>query len=104
MKHLQKFEDLDYKSKLAAETKLRQDFEKSEDEKIEQRRKETSGRYLPELEAGSKKRQLSSQEEDERKEIVQKVIDGLVADLNNNPGYQSFKEELLTFLGEFPKE
>jgi hypothetical protein len=103
MKHLQKFEDLDYKSKLAAETKLRQDFEKSEDEKIEQRRKETSDKYLSELEANNKKRQ-SSQEEDERRDIVQKVIDGLVADLNNNPGYQSFKEELLTFLGEFPKE
>lgn len=104
MKHLQKFEELEYQDKLAAETKLRQDFEKAEEERIEQKRKEISGKYLPELEADAKKRQLSSKEEDERREIVQRVIDGLVADLNNNPGYQSFKEELLAFLDEFPKE
>jgi len=104
MKHLRKFEELEYKDMLASQTKARQDFEKAEDEKIEQRRKEASGKYLPELEGDTKKRQLSSQEENERRDIVQKVIDGLVADLNNNPGYQSFKEELLAFLGEFPKE
>lgn len=104
MRHLRKFEELEYKDMLVSQNKARQDFEKAEDEKIEQRRKETSGKYLQELEGDTKKRKLSSQEEDERRDIVQKVIDGLVADLNNNPGYQSFKEELLAFLGEFPKE
>jgi len=104
MKHLQKFEELEYKDKLAAETKLRQDYERDEEERIEQKRKEISGKYLPKVEDDVRKSQLSSNIEFERKEIVQKVIDGLVADLNNNPGFQSFKEELLAFLGEFPKE
>ena len=104
MKHLRKFEELEYKDMLAAQTKARQDFEKSEEERIEQKRKEMSGKFLPEIESDIKKRKLSTQEGNERREIVQKVIDGLVADLNNNPGYQSFKEELLAFLGEFPKE
>jgi hypothetical protein len=39
-----------------------------------------------------------------RKELVQEVIDGLLKDQNNHPGYQSFKEELLDFLSTFPKE
>jgi hypothetical protein len=39
-----------------------------------------------------------------RKEIVQKVIDALVKDQNNHPGYQSFREELEDFLSTFPKE
>jgi hypothetical protein len=89
---------------LAAQTKARQDFEKSEEERIEQKRKELSGKYLPEIETDMKKRRIGSSVEGERREIVQKVIDGLVADLNNDPGYQSFKEELLAFLSEFPKE
>jgi len=104
MKHLRKFEELEYKDMLAAQTKARQDFEKAEEERIEQKRKETQGKYLPELEAETKKRITTDKTEDERREIVQKVIDGLVKDLNNNPGYQSFKEELLAFLNEFPKE
>ena len=104
MKHLRKFEEIEYRDMLAAQTKARQDFEKAEEEGIEQRRKKTSGKYLPELEVDARKRLSTSKEEDERRVIVQKVIDGLVADLNNNTGYQSFKEELLTFLGEFPKE
>ena len=104
MKHLRKFEELEYKDMLAAQTTARQDFEKAEEERIEQKRKETSGKYLPELQAQSDKRISSDKIELERREIVQKVIDGLVKDLNNDPGYQSFKEELLAFLGEFPKE
>lgn len=39
-----------------------------------------------------------------RKEIVQKVIDALLKDQNNHPGYQSFREELEDFLITFPKE
>lgn len=40
----------------------------------------------------------------ERREIVQRIIDGLVKDQNNHPGYKSFKEELEDFLNSFPKE
>jgi uncharacterized protein with gpF-like domain len=102
MRHLRKFEDIDYKDKLASEMKARQEFEKSEEERIEKLRKDNSNKYRSEFE--SSKKRHSSDVEMERTRIVQKVIDGLVADLNNNPGYQSFKEELLSFLDEFPKE
>ena len=46
MKHLRKFEEIEYRDMLAAQTKARQDFEKAEEEGIEQRRKKTSGKYL----------------------------------------------------------
>jgi hypothetical protein len=104
MKHLRKFEDLDYKDKLAAETKLRQDFEKSEEEETERKRGELGGKFLPEIQKDSQKRKSSELEEEERGVIIQRVIDGLKFDMRNNPGYQSFKEELLAFLDEFPKE
>lgn len=42
--------------------------------------------------------------ETERRELIQKVIDALVKDQNNHPGYQSFREELEDFLSTFPKE
>jgi uncharacterized FlgJ-related protein len=48
--------------------------------------------------------QESIDPERDRKEIVQKVIDSLVKDQNNHPGYQSFREELEDFLNTFPKE
>jgi hypothetical protein len=102
MKQIKKFEDFDFKDKLAAEMKARQEFEKEESERIEKNRKDMSDKYRSEFETSSKKRHSSV--EMERTRIVQKVIDGLVADLNNTPGYQSFKEELLSFLDEFPKE
>lgn len=98
MKHLRKFEDADYMDMLASQKKSREDFEKSEEERIEQLRKQTTRKILKD------DNPRISDVEIERKEIVQKVIDGLTADLNNNPGYQSFKEELLAFLDEFPKE
>lgn len=103
MKHLRKFEDLDYKDMLVAQSKSKQEYEKSQEEEIEKRRRE-GGKYLPELQEETKKRKSSELEEEERNEIIQKVIDGLTADMRNNPGYQSFKEELLAFLDEFPKE
>ena len=49
-------------------------------------------------------KQESIDPERDRKEIVQKVIDSLVKDQNNHPGYQSFREELEDFLNTFPKE
>lgn len=109
MKHLKTFEDLDYRGQIEAENKFRRSREELRDNQIEQRRKETTGKYLPELMADKKKR---DEEFDKtgpgaiynRKVIVDKVVTGLMNDLNKVPGYQSFREELLAFLDEFPKE
>lgn len=98
MKHLKKFEDADYMDMLASQKRSREDFDKSEEERIEQLRKQNVRKSLKD------ENPRISDVEIERKEIIQKVIDGLTSDLNNNPGYQSFKEELLAFLDEFPKE
>lgn len=103
MKYIQKFENNDYLSQLAKEKKLREDFLKSKDDEIENLRKNNSGNYLPELIKDKKVREGSNTIKD-RKEIVNKVLDFLVNDLNKKPGFESFKEELISFLNEFPKE
>jgi Glu-tRNA(Gln) amidotransferase subunit E-like FAD-binding protein len=102
MKHLRKFEELEYKDMLAAQTTARQDFEKAEEERIEQKRKETSGKYLPELQAQSDKRISSDKIELERREIVQKVID-------SNPSvvatFKGGKENaIMSLVGQIMKE
>ena len=51
-----------------------------------------------------RKQRKNSDTVSDRKEIVQSVIDCLVKDQNNHPGYQSFREELEDFLNTFPKE
>ena len=51
-----------------------------------------------------RKQRKNSDPVSDRKEIVQSVIDCLVKDQNNHPGYQSFREELEDFLSTFPKE
>ncbi len=104
MKHLRKFEELDYKAKLAAETKIRQDYERSEEERVSKKRSETEGKYLSQLKDEKVARESDDKSTSDRKAIIQKVIDGIVKDQNNDPGYQTFKEELLIFLSEFPKE
>ena len=103
MKHLRKWNE-DYLSKLKGEKQLSKDFERGDEERIASARSEHSGKHLPKLKSDKENREGTSSKETEKKEIVQKVIDGLTAQLNNKPGYASFKQELLTFLGEFPKE
>jgi len=103
MKHLRKFENSDYREMQAAQFRARQDFEKAEDERIEKKRKELSDKYNIEKREEEIKRK-SVDPERERREIVHRVTDLLVKDLNKKVGYESFKEELLSFLDEFPKE
>ena len=51
MKHIRKFEELDYRELLAQQSKLRQEMEKSRQEEIEKNRKELSGKRLSEISA-----------------------------------------------------
>jgi hypothetical protein len=104
MKHIKRFESLDFKSKLEMEKKLKDKFEKDSDFRKEDLRKELSGKHLPNIQKENDERDKEFFYVKERREITQRVIDGLVNDLNNKPGWLSFKEELLSFLDEFPKE
>lgn len=102
MNYLRKFEDLDHLGYLKAEQELRKKADAFQDKETDRKRMELTGKHLDKLRADSaesKKDYLK-----ERQEIVQNVIDGLTANLNNHPGYQSFRDELLDFLKGFPKE
>lgn len=105
MKHLKKFnEELDYLSRLKKDKQLDTEFSAAREQEIEDLRLKTTGNHLPTILKDKSKRETTSTEEVERKELTQKVIDGLVAQFNNKPGYDSFKEELVAFLEGFPKE
>jgi len=95
---------MDYLDSLKADKKNKADYEESKEKQIEDLRKKTTGKHLPKLVSDKIERESSDLMVGDRKQIVDRVIDGLVKDGNNNPGYQSFKEELLAFLDEFPKE
>jgi hypothetical protein len=104
MKHIKKFENLDFKSKLEIEKKIKDEFEKASQERTEEIRSNLSGKHLPKIQIENEEKDKQFFVTKERREITQRVIDGLVNDLNNKPGWLSFKEELLAFLDEFPKE
>jgi len=104
MKHLKKFEDLSHLDLLAQENELRKNREDLHRQGLETASKSKQGQHLPKLASDKIAREVSNAKVEDRKQIVDRVIDGLVKDGNNNPGYQSFKEELLAFLDEFPKE
>lgn len=93
MKHIRKFEDVDFLSKLKSDKKNREDFELEIDK-----------RNTEKLNKSVRPERKEDIVEKERKEIVQRVIDGLLRDLKNDSGFRSFKEELVMFLDEFPKE
>jgi len=104
MKHLKKFEDLSHLDLIAQENEIRNKREELHRQELETASKSKQGQYLSKLAADKNTREIGNAMVDDRKKIVDRVIDGLVKDGNNNPGYQSFKEELLAFLDEFPKE
>lgn len=103
MKHLQKFEEVSHLDRLKKEKELRDSFEDETFRQKEEESRKRSGKFLPNLQDEAR-RPKAIDIELERKEILQMVTDGLLADLNMDPGYRSFKEELLDFLKEFPKE
>ena len=104
MKHLRKFEDLDHLDFLAAEKDLRDRKDNSHIDKLNKLSASTAGKHLPKLASDKAGRESSDVMVADRKQIVDRVIEGLRNDSMNNPGYQSFKDELLAFLDEFPKE
>ncbi len=101
MKYIKTFEDLDHLSFLKAEKDLRDQAGQARESEVEKRRNQMSGKHLDTLKVQGNDKDVVVKE---RQEIIQRVIDGLTSQLNKNAGFQSFKEELLVFLDEFPKE
>lgn len=102
MKHLIKFEELDYKELLAQQSRLKSELEKSREADIEKRRREISGQTLSKLADESEKSKNFEKNLAERQNLTHIVIQSLIFSEQNKPGFENFKKELSLFLEEYP--
>jgi hypothetical protein len=104
MKHIRKFEELDYKELLAQQSKLRQEMERSRQEEIEKNRKELSGKRLSEISVEVEKSKQKSDALKDRQELTHMVIQSLIYSEMNKGGFENFKDDLKNFLNNYPLE
>ena len=102
MKHLKKFEDLDYRELLAQQAKLRDELEKSRLEEVERRRQELSGKHLSKISADTEKRSQMDKILAERQELTHLFIQSLIFSEQNKEGFDNFKNELQELLNKYP--
>jgi len=101
MKHLKKFEDLEYKDLLAQQSKLRDEMEKSRLEEIEKRRKELSGNHLSKLSSDSEKNTQIEKNIEERQKLTHLVVQSLIYSEQNKDGFDNFKRDLKQLLNNY---
>lgn len=104
MKHLMKFEDLEYKDILAKEMQLRKEMEKSRQDEIERIRQSSSGQRLKQLEIESDTQKSREKTLEERQELTHVVVQSLIYSELNKPGFENFREELKQLLNKYPTE
>lgn len=104
MKHLRKFEDLDYKELLAQQSKLKQDLEKAKQEEIERMRQEIAGKRLSQLADESQKQKKKEDIFKERQDLTHLLVQSLIYSEMNKPGFEDFKENFKKFLQDYPLE
>jgi hypothetical protein len=102
MKHLKKFEDLDYRELLAQQAKLRDQMEKSRLEEIERRRQELSGKHLDKLSSDTERKTQMDKTLEERQELAHLVVQSLIFSEQNKEGFDDFKNDLKQLLEKYP--
>lgn len=101
MKHLKKFEDLDYKDLLAKQSELRGEMEKSRLEEIEKRRQELSGKHLSKLSSDNEKKDQMEKNIEERQELVHLVVQSLIYSEQKKDRFDNFKNDLKQLLNNY---
>ena len=102
MRHLKKFEDLDYKDLLAQQSKLRSEMEKARLEEIEKRRQEISGKHLSKLSSETERKSKMEMTLQERQELTHLVIQALIYSEQNRDEFDNFKNDLKELLDKYP--
>jgi hypothetical protein len=102
MKHLKKFEDLDYRDLLAQQANLRDQMEKSRLEDIEKRRQELSGKHLSKLSSDNDQKNQMDKNIEERQELTHMVIQSLIFSEQGKEGFDNFKNDLRQLLEKYP--
>jgi CHAD domain-containing protein len=99
MKHLKKFEDLDYLTMLKNQKELQNQMAAARESEIERSRQ--SG-YLSKLASDSQRYLQIDKTIEERKEITHLVVQALIFSEKNKEGFDNFKNDLKNLLNNYP--
>lgn len=99
MKHLKKFEDLDYLTMLKNQKQLQDQMSAARESEIERSRQ--SG-YLSKLTSDAQKSSQFEKTVEERRELTHLVVQSLIYSEQNREGFDSFKEDLKNLLNSYP--
>ena len=102
MKHLKKFEDIDYRELLAQQAELRDKMEKSRLEEIERRRQELSGKHLSKLSSDTERKTQMDKYLEDRQELTHLVVQSLIFSEQSKEGFDNFKNDLKELLEKYP--
>ena len=102
MKHLKKFEDLDYRELLAQQAELRDKMEKSRLEEIERSRQELSGKHLSKLSSDTERKTQMDKYLEDRQELTHLVVQSLIFSEQSKEGFDNFKNDLKELLEKYP--
>lgn len=99
MKHLKKFEDIDYLTMLKKQKELEDKMSAARDSEIERSRQ--SG-YLSKLASDAQKSSQFEKNVEERKELTHLVVQALIYSEQNKSGFDDFKRDLKNLLNSYP--
>jgi hypothetical protein len=102
MKHLKKFEELDYLTILKKQRELEEELDKSRTQEIENRRKEISVQHSSKLSSETEKQSEMYRNLEERKELTHLIIQSLIFSEQSKEGFDNFKNDLKNLLNKYP--
>jgi hypothetical protein len=102
MKHLRKFEEMDYRELLAQQAKLKSELDRAKQEEIEKVRQDLAGKRLSQLADESEKQRKKESLYKERQELTHLVVQSLIYSEMGKSGFENFKNELQVLLEKFP--
>lgn len=101
MKHLKKFEALDYLTALKRQRELDQELDKSRMQEIENKRKEMSGQHLSKLSSEAERQSAMDKNLEERKELAHLVLQSILYSEQKKDGFDNFKDDLKDLLNKY---
>jgi hypothetical protein len=99
MRHLKKFEEIDYLTMLKNQKELEDKMSAARQSEIERNRQ--SG-HLSKLASDSQRSQQIDKTIDERKELAHLVVQALIYSEQNKAGFDDFKRDLKNLLDIYP--
>mgnify|MGYP000853210143 FL=1 len=101
MKHLKKFEELDYLTSLKRQRELEQELDKTRMQEIENKRKEVSGQHLSKLSSETERQSEIQRNLEERRELTHLVLQSILYSDQKKDGFDNFREDLKDLLNKY---